>query len=241
MKVFNWLSVVSLCLCLSVTTTLAAKYQELDTKQVKAMMDAGGVLLVNPMTPLEHAIEHIAGSVNIPIEDLKKGLPADKDKPLVFYCLGEKCVYSWRAAEDAADLGYKEVYAYRGGIPAWKVAGYPTASSEEVPEVAIPSVSTAQLAKKLMNDDFVLVDINAEEDADKFWIDTPKRVHIPLYGLNQKYQSLPKDKELILICLKGQRSPVAARYLIAKGYKNVKFVEGGVQKWVLEGRPIKKK
>jgi len=219
----------------------AAKYQETDTKGVKAMMDAGGVLVVNPLTPIEHAAEHIAGSVNIPIERLKQGLPADKSKPIIFYCLGEKCVYSWRAAEDAADLGYTNLYAYRGGIPAWKAAGYPTASTEKLPDVEIPVISTEQLAAKLKSDDMVLVDLNADEDANKFWIDSPKRVHIPLLDFDQKYKSLPKGKELVLMCLKGQRGPTAARFLAAKGYKDVKVVDGGMQKWVTEGRPIKKK
>ena len=219
----------------------AAKYQEIDTKGVKAMMDAGGVLVVNPLTPIEFADEHIAGSVNIPIERLKQGLPADKSKPIIFYCLGEKCVYSWRAAEDAADLGYPNLYAYRGGLPAWKAAGYPTAATDKLPEVKVPMISTEQLAAKLKSDDMVLVDINADEDADKFWVDTPMRMHIPLLELDQKYKSIPKGKEIVIMCLKGHRGPTAARFLAAKGYKDVKIVEGGIQQWVLEGRPVKKK
>jgi rhodanese-related sulfurtransferase len=107
--------------------------------------------------------------------------------------------------------------------------------------VDIPAISTEQLAQKLKSADIVLVDINAEEDANKFWIDSPKRVHIDLIDFDQKYQSLPKNKELIVMCLKGHRGPAAARFLAAKGYKNVKIVDGGIQKWVLEGRPVKKK
>jgi rhodanese-related sulfurtransferase len=218
----------------------AAKYQEIDAKNVKAMIDAGGVLVVNPLTPIEYANEHIPGSVNIPIEHLKNKLPADKNQPIVFYCLGEKCVYSWRAAEDAVNLGYLNVYAFRGGLPAWVAAGYPTASTEKLPEVETKFITTEQLATKLQKEDVILVDINAHEDADKFWVDTPKRVHIPLLDLNERYKSLPKDKEIVLMCLKGQRGPTAARFLAMKGYKNVECVEGGIQKWVLEGRPVKK-
>jgi rhodanese-related sulfurtransferase len=219
----------------------AAKYQEIDVNGVKKMMDAGGVLVVNPLTPIEFDDEHIAGSVNIPIEYLKGKLPADKNQPIIFYCLGEKCVYSWRAAEDAADLGYKNVYAFRGGLPAWKAAGYPTASTEKLPDLATRYITTEQLAMKLQKEDIVLVDINAQEDSDKFWVDTPKRVHIPLLELNEQYRRLPKGKEIVLMCLKGQRGPTAARFLAIKGYNNVSCVEGGIQKWVMEGRPIKKK
>lgn len=219
----------------------AAKYQEIDAKGVKKMMDAGGVLVVNPLTPIEYADEHIAGSVNIPIERLKGNLPQDRNRALVFYCLGEKCVYSWRAAEDAAELGYKNVYAFRGGLPAWKEAGYPTTSTEKLPQMEAKFISTEQLAAKLQKEDIVLVDINAQEDADKFWVDSPKRVHIPLLELNERYKSLPKDKEIVLMCLKGNRGPTAARFLAIRGYNDVKCVDGGIQKWVLEGRPVKKK
>lgn len=219
----------------------AAKYQEIDTEGVKKLMGSGNALVVNPLSPIEYGNEHIAGSINIPIENLKSALPKDKAMPIVFYCLGEKCVYSWRAAEDAANLGYSNVYAFRGGIPAWKAAGYPVASTLALPDIDVPAISTEKLAAMLATEDIVLLDINCEEDADKFWIDTPKRVYIPLKDLKDNYASIPKNKKVVILCLKGHRSPTAARYLSLKGYKDVQIVDGGIQKWVLEGRPVKKK
>lgn len=219
----------------------AAKYQELEAEGLKKLMDKGNVLVVNPLSPIEYDVEHIAGSVNIPIENLKSALPKDKGMPIVFYCLGEKCVYSWRAAEDAADLGYKNTYAFRGGLPAWKAAGYPVESTLKLPDVEVPAISTEKLAMMLEKEDFVLLDVNSEEDVATFWIDSPKRVYIPLKDLKEKYASIPKNKKVVVLCLKGQRSPTAARYLALKGHKDVQIVEGGIQKWILEGRPVKKK
>ena len=46
-----------------------------------------------------------------------------KDKDLVFYCNGERCWRSYKASVVAAEMGYKS-YWLRGGIPAWKQAGY---------------------------------------------------------------------------------------------------------------------
>ena len=233
------LSVLAFTVACGVCT--AANYNEIDAEGTRKLMDKGGVLVVNPLSSIEYGNEHIAGSVNIPIEKLKSGLPKDKAMPLVFYCLGEKCVYSWRAAEDAASLGYSNVYAFRGGIPAWKAAGYPVESTLKLPDIEVPAISTEKLAAMLGTEDIVLLDINCEEDADKFWVDTPKRVYIPLTDLKDNYTSIPKNKKVVVLCLKGQRSPTAARYLVLKGYKDVQIVEGGIQKWVLEGRPIKKK
>jgi hydroxyacylglutathione hydrolase len=97
-----------------------------------------------------------------------------------------------------------------------------------------------ELAAMLDKDDVILVDINLDEDAHKFYIDHVKRVHIPLDELNVSLAQLPRDKKIVIICLKGKRSPTAVKYLIGQGYTNVVMVEGGMQKWVLDGRPVKR-
>lgn len=218
----------------------AGKYRELDAAGVKRLMDGGNVLVVNPMTPIEFDHEHLPGSVNIPIEALAEKLPRDKTLPLIFYCLGQKCVYSWRAADEAMALGYTNIHLFRGGVPEWKSAGFPLSSTAKLPEAELRTVSTVKLEQLLVNDDVILLDINSEEDARKFWIDTPKRVAISLDELKSRYGTLPKEKKIVVMCLRGQRAPTAVRFLLAKGYKDVQMLDGGLEKWVFEGRPVKK-
>lgn len=227
-------------LILTANLALAEKYREIDAQGVKKLLNAGNTLIINPLTPIEFDHEHIPGSVNIPIEFLAGKLPADRKIPIIFYCIGEKCVYSWRAAELAADLGYTNAYAFRGGIPEWKAAGYPTTSILKLPEVVVPAVSPEKLAQMLEKEDMVLVDINSEADAGRFWIDTPKRVYISLNDFRENYTHLPKDKKIVIVCLRGQRGPTAVRFLMVKGYKNVLYLEGGLERWVFEGHPIKR-
>ena len=50
---------------------------------------------------------------------------ASKDQPLVFYCNGEHCMRSSKACAKAVSWGFKNVYYFRDGFPAWKAAGYP--------------------------------------------------------------------------------------------------------------------
>jgi rhodanese-related sulfurtransferase len=240
MNIPGLLSLLVLSLILTVNIALAEKYREIDAKGVKKLLDAGNALVINPLTPIEFDHEHIPGSVNIPIEFLAGKLPADRKMPIVFYCIGEKCVYSWRAAELAADLGYTNTYAFRGGIPEWKAAGYPTTSILKLPDVAVPAVSPERLAQMLEKEDMVLVDINSEADAGRFWIDTPKRVYISLNDLRENYTYLPKDKKIVIVDLRGQRGPMAVRFLMAKEFKNVLYLEGGLERWVFEGHPIKR-
>lgn len=215
-------------------------YQDIDTAGVRRLLDAGDAEVIFPLSPIEFSDLHIKGSVNIPMEQLADKLPDDKNRKLVFYCLGIKCVASWRAAEVAVELGYRQVYAYREGLPAWVAAGYPTESFAKLPEVEVDQISTLELSQLLGSNDIVLLDINLREDAHKFHIDHPKRVHIPLDELDASLAQLPRNKQLVVICLKGKRSPTACRYLKGQGYQKVAMVDGGVQKWILEGRPVVK-
>jgi rhodanese-related sulfurtransferase len=115
----------------------AMKYGEVDAKATKDMMEKENALVVFPLSPIEFDDLHIKGSVNIPMDLLAEELPKDKSRKMIFYCLGVKCVASWRAAEKAVSLGYKNVHAFREGLPGWTAAGYPTVSIEKLPDVKI--------------------------------------------------------------------------------------------------------
>jgi rhodanese-related sulfurtransferase len=215
-------------------------YNEIDAAGMKALMENADALVVFPLSPIEFDNRHIEGSVNIVMDMLQYDLPEDKERALVFYCLGIKCVASWRAAEKAVELGYTNVYAFREGIPGWEKAGYPLVTVKPLPDVEVAKITTEELVAMLENDDVVLVDINLKDDARKFHIDHAKRVHIPLDELNVSVSQLPREKKIVVICLKGKRAPTAVKYLIAQGYEDVVMVEGGVQRWVMEGRPVKR-
>jgi rhodanese-related sulfurtransferase len=55
-------------------------------------------------------------------------LPADKAKPLVFYCANEECGASHHAAQKALTAGYTNVKVLPGGIAGWVKAGKKTSS-----------------------------------------------------------------------------------------------------------------
>ncbi len=223
--------------------TAAAKsggYKDIDAVELKALMDSGDPLVIFPLSRIEFNDLHITGSINAPLHDMAASLPPEKSRPLVFYCLGIKCTASWRAAEKAVSLGYRNVYAFRQGLPAWVEAGYPTTSIEKLPEIDIDQVTTDELFSMLAgSEDFVLLDVCLKRDAEKFWIDTPKRVHIPFDELKTRLDEIPRNKKVVVVCLKGKRSPIAVRYLSARGYGKLFSVKGGVQQWVLEGKPVK--
>lgn len=52
-------------------------------------------------------------------------LPADKTRPLVFYCANEQCGASHTAAEKAIVAGHRDVRVLPAGILGWAAAGKP--------------------------------------------------------------------------------------------------------------------
>jgi PQQ-dependent catabolism-associated CXXCW motif protein len=55
---------------------------------------------------------------------LQKLTAGDKNRPVVFLCLGAECWLSYNAALHAIEAGYRNVVWYRGGTDAWRGAGY---------------------------------------------------------------------------------------------------------------------
>lgn len=53
--------------------------------------------------------------------DLSK-LPQERDAALIFACNGAECWKSFKASHVALKAGYKRVYWFRGGFPAWRAA-----------------------------------------------------------------------------------------------------------------------
>ena len=79
--------------------------------------------LIDVRTPEEFAGGHIAGAVNIPVQELGARLSeVAQDEPVVVYCRSGN--RSAQAAQILDQAGYAPVYDL-GGIGAWQQAGYP--------------------------------------------------------------------------------------------------------------------
>ena len=62
----------------------------LTAPEVKGMLDGGKTVVVHTLSSIEYQIQHITGSINIPIINMKTSekLPTDPSTPVVFYCMG---------------------------------------------------------------------------------------------------------------------------------------------------------
>ncbi len=57
----------------------------------------------------------------------------DKSRPVVFFCASRMCWLAHNATLRALDLGYTNVYWYRGGRDSWQAAGLPMAPVAPTP------------------------------------------------------------------------------------------------------------
>lgn len=60
--------------------------------EVKVLLEKGTVHLIHVLSEIEYDIQHIKGSINIPIIKIGTSaqLPDDKNSHIIFYCMGER-------------------------------------------------------------------------------------------------------------------------------------------------------
>ena len=95
----------------------------------------------------------------------------------------------------------------------------------------IPSVSVSDLP-----DDALVVDVREPDE----WSagHAPNAVHIPMGDIPARLDELPStDESLPVICRSGNRSGRAVQWLVQQGF-DVVNVDGGMQSWEREGKPL---
>lgn len=100
----------------------------IDEKAAKVLFDKGAIF-VDVRKDSDWNAGRIPGAVHI---ELKKVLSEHKlleavakNKEVIFYCNGPKCMRSSKATAKAVSWGFNKVYYYRDGFPSWQSAGYP--------------------------------------------------------------------------------------------------------------------
>jgi rhodanese-related sulfurtransferase len=87
------------------------------------------VLDVRPVD--EFASGHIPGAVSVPLEELERRLgELPPDAEIVAYCRGPYCLLSAEAVDVLSRSGLR-ARRLDGGLPEWRLAGYPVASGAE--------------------------------------------------------------------------------------------------------------
>ena len=107
------------------------------------------------------------------------------------------------------------------------------------PNEAVPAVDVHTAADRLAGEDPpLLVDVR---EPDEFrTVRIQGAVLLPLSTFMLRYQQLPKDKPLLVMCAAGSRSAAATAHLLASGWRDVTNVSGGIIVWERSGLPVQR-
>jgi rhodanese-related sulfurtransferase len=95
-------------------------------------LERGEALLIDVREPSEYAAEHIPDARLLPLSTFDPvRVPQEAGKKVVLHCV--MGMRSAQAGQKLLDAGFTTVYNFRGGVQAWKDAGYATARGQRAP------------------------------------------------------------------------------------------------------------
>lgn len=93
-------------------------------------MNSKKLLVINVLAKDTYADCRIKGSINVPFDHLATyAKDLSKDQPIVVYCASYVCPVSTHAWRELHKLGFKNIWAYEGGITEWRQKKLPTEGS----------------------------------------------------------------------------------------------------------------
>jgi rhodanese-related sulfurtransferase len=96
-------------------------------------------------------------------------------------------------------------------------------------------ITPAQAYAKYQQGAFFL-DVRSQEEWDQFHI--AGSTLIPLGQLQNRLGELPKNKDIVVVCLSGHRALSGTDILRQAGFKHVSCLTGGLQAWMDANYPI---
>lgn len=92
-----------------------------------------------------------------------------------------------------------------------------------------------EVIEMIDNPNVLIVDVREDYLYEKSHI--PNAVNIPFTEIEQRYQEIDKNKEIVFVCHSGPMGEASSQLLTNKGYKNVANLIGGMAGWTGPTRP----
>ena len=105
-----------------------------------------------------------------------------------------------------------------------------------IPKITgVAHISAAQAYQKFQQGAFFL-DVRSQEEWDQVHI--ASSTLIPLDELPNKLSELPKDRDIVVVCLSGHRSEEGVNILQKAGFSRATCLIGGLTAWKAAGYPL---
>jgi len=192
---------------------------------------ASGAMVIDTRPVGQFAASHARGTINIPQDELSiwAGWFVDYEKPLYLI------VESAKAKDSVRDLVYIGIDTVQGYFDpsALDVLAKQGVSLQSY-EIANP----AALANLILNGEVTLLDVRGQAEWDEGRL--PNAQHLMLGKLMGSADEVLNGKPIVVQCVSGKRSPIAASILQAKGFDAVINMMGGYRDWASAGLPIER-
>lgn len=183
-------------------------------------------LIVDVRSKESFAASHIPNAVNIPLGNnlpTWAGWVLPYDRPILI------------VLDDPADMpavtthllrvGFDDVQGYlEGGMNAWQTGGFPLAT--------LTTASVHQLHRRLQEvaaGSLTLLDVRTDREWTNGHIEGAMHIHGGT--LTERFEDVPRDKPVAVICCSGYRASIAASFLKREGFEDVTNVLGGMSAW----------
>jgi rhodanese-related sulfurtransferase/glyoxylase-like metal-dependent hydrolase (beta-lactamase superfamily II) len=177
------------------------------------------------------AKKHVIDAISIPMNGhyaTWAGTFLDHSRPVVIVAEPGK---EREAAMRLGRIGFDNVVGYvQNGITAFASRNDLVASHERV--------KPNELANLLKSEKPPMV-VDVRTDAEWNAASIEGAVHMPLISLLDKVDTLPRDRNLVILCASGNRSSTAASLLSQKGVTRVSDLAGGIEAWQKQNLPVK--
>lgn len=171
---------------------------------------------------------HIPGALNVGYGSsfaTWAGTILPPERPIILVL--EKARDLWEVCWQLLRIGYPLPEGWlAGGMKAWRTA------AKELAYMPLMSVRDLNQSRQ-RHDDLMILDVRQNTEWRAGHIDGA--IHITGAELPQRYQEVPKEKTIAVVCGSGYRSSVNASLMKHHGYNNVVNVLGGMSAWKKAG------
>jgi len=251
---------ILLALVVTASQTMAAdfplreKYPQVKPVSTAELLSSyNDAVIVDVRSKIEFDVIHISKARHIPVaegsflSDLEKLRPKQNSQPLVFYCNGITCAKSYKAANQAAEAGFRNVFCYDAGIPDWSkehpelttLMGTTPASKEKLlskEKLKQHLISYADFARRAGQKGVMVIDVREPFQRAKD-PQLPQNRQLSLSGVREialdrlvpmLKQKKFQDKELLITDAVGKQVQWLQYYLEGNGYSRYAFLDKGV-------------
>ncbi|MCG2612328.1 MBL fold metallo-hydrolase [Flavobacterium sp. SM15] len=216
----------------SLDTVLSKGKHALEPKEFEAVANDSEALVLDVRHQDAFVKEHIPGSIFIGLDGnfapWVGALIMDIKQPILLITAEGR---EEETITRLARVGFDNCLGYlKGGVEAWKVAGFETDS--------IVSISPEQFASEKDQTSLKVVDSRKPGEYSAEHVENA--INIPLDFVNSQLSEVPKNEDFYLHCAGGYRSVIMASILKARGYHNMINVEKGIAGIRNAGVPLTK-